>query len=119
MFLGEQPLNMLPQWATMFPWELLCLKFYVNIILACEFSLKCFQLQSFNSLKDLFNDRSQSLYKNNYEMTMIIKKFKTYVFLGNLGLSLGKFIVSEEVDLSLGNDHVLGEKELKLLWGTT
>jgi hypothetical protein len=50
---------------------------------------------------------------------MIIKKFKTYVFLGNLGLSLGKFIVSEEVDLSLGNDHVLGEKELKLLWGTT
>jgi hypothetical protein len=40
---------------------------------------------------------------------MIAKKFKTYVSLGNLGLS------SREIDYSPKNDHVLREKEFKFL----
>ncbi len=116
---GEQPLNLLPWGATMFLWEHLCLKFYVNIILACEFYLKCFQLQSCNFLQDLPNDRSQSLYKNNYVMTIIVKKFKTYVSLGNLNLSLGKFIVPEEVGFPQGTIMSLGKRSLSCLWGTT
>jgi hypothetical protein len=50
---------------------------------------------------------------------MIIKKFKTYVSLGNLGLSPWKFIVFEKANFSQGNNHVLGEKEFKLFQGTT
>jgi hypothetical protein len=44
---------------------------------------------------------------------MIIKSFKTYVPLGNLGLSSG------EVGFSLGNNHVPREKEFKLPLGAT
>jgi hypothetical protein len=39
---------------------------------------------------------------------MIVKRFKTYVSLGNLGLSL------REVDYSPQNNHVLREKEFKI-----
>jgi topoisomerase IA-like protein len=31
-----------------------------------------------------------SLYKNKHKMVMVAKRFGTYVFLGNLGLSLRK-----------------------------
>ncbi len=41
-------------------------------------------------------------------MSMIVKSFRTYVPLGNLGLSSG------EVCFPLGNNHVLGEKDFKL-----
>jgi hypothetical protein len=36
-----------------------------------------------------------------------------------MGLSLRKFIIPNEVGFSLGNNHVIREKELKLPWGTT
>jgi hypothetical protein len=44
---------------------------------------------------------------------MIAKRFKTYVSLGYFGLS------SREVDYSLGNNHVLREKEFKFPYGAT
>jgi hypothetical protein len=46
-------------------------------------------------------------------MTLIVKKFGTYVSLGNLGLFL------REIGFSLGNNHVLNKKKLKLPWGTS
>jgi hypothetical protein len=45
----------------------------------------------------------QAYIKNNYEKTIIVKRFKTYVY-----VSLG------EVGFSSGNNHVPREKELKL-----
>jgi hypothetical protein len=51
---------------------------------------------------------------------MIAKRFETYVSIGNMGLSLGKIhCFFKKFYFSLGNNHVLGEKELKLPWGTT
>ncbi len=55
-------------------------------------------------------------------MSMIVKSFRTYVPLGNLGLSsrevcfpLGNLgLSSGEVCFPLGNNHVLGEKDFKL-----
>jgi hypothetical protein len=82
----------LPMGATMFLREQMCPKFCVIIILSYEFWLKCIQLQSCNSSQGCSNDRSQDYIKET-EMVMVAKRFKTYVFLENLGLSLGKFII--------------------------
>jgi hypothetical protein len=35
------------------------------------------------------------LYKNKNEMTVIVKRFRTHISLGNLGLSLGKVYCSQ------------------------
>jgi len=49
-------------------------------------------------------------------MTIIVKIFGTYVSLRNLGLSLEKVHCSPgKLPFSLGNNHVPGEKEVKLL----
>ncbi len=79
--------------------EQLCLKLCVNITFACEFWLKCFQVQSYSSLRNPSNDRLQAYIKNYYEMIMIAKKFKTYVF--------------------SRNNHVPKERKLKLTRETT
>jgi hypothetical protein len=79
----------LPMGATMFLREQMCPKFCVIITLSYEFRLKCIQLQSCNSSQGRSNDRSQDYIKET-ETVMVAKSFKTYVFLENLGLSLGK-----------------------------
>jgi hypothetical protein len=53
-------------------------------------------------------------------MVVIAKIFETYVSSRNLNLSLGKVHCSvRKLFFSLGNNHVLEEKELKLQWGAT
>jgi hypothetical protein len=46
--------------------------------------------------QDLLNDRSQASIKNEHDMIMIAKNCGTYIFMGNLGPSLGKIHCSSK-----------------------
>jgi hypothetical protein len=55
-----------------------------------------------------------SIYKNKYEMVMVAKRFGTYVFLGNLGLSSMKIhLLIEEVVFFLEEIFLL----MKIVFG--
>jgi hypothetical protein len=49
---------------------------------------------------------------------MIVKRFETYVSIGNLCLSQGSSLFLEEVGFSPRKNHVFKE-EFKLPWGIT
>jgi hypothetical protein len=63
-FPKEQPCSLKQQ---------MCLKFRMNITFSCEFWLKCFQLQSFNSPQGLSNDRSKAYIKNYMRWLQLLK----------------------------------------------
>jgi hypothetical protein len=72
--------------------EQMCLKLCV-IVIFCEFSLKCFQLQSCTFSRYLFNDRYQTYIKNEHEMIMFVKDFEFGPSLGESSLLLKEFVI--------------------------
>ncbi len=59
-------------------------KLRVILYFSYEFGLNCFQFQSCSFSRNLSNNRSQGLYKNEHEMVIVPKRFGTYVFVRNL-----------------------------------
>jgi hypothetical protein len=96
--------------------EQMCLKLCVIITFASKLWLNCFQLQNCSSLQDLSNDRSQSYIKTNIRWLWLLKNSK-HMFLWRIWAFPKKSSsLFEEVDFSLRNNHVPGEKEFKLFF---
>jgi hypothetical protein len=114
----------------MFPKEQMCSKLCVIIIFSYQFWLNCFQVQSCNSPQDLSNNRLQ----DENEMKLWFLKYLKHMFTQRIwAFPWGKFIVPQitivspwkrnlsypreqlKLYFSPGNNHVLGEKEHKLL----
>ncbi len=78
--------------------------------------MKCFQRQSFSFPQDLSNNgKVVSIYKNKYEMTMIVKKigFVKICFFEEIGpFFKGSCLLSK-------NNHIPKEKEFQLPWEAT